>query len=613
MAVLRGVLSSRFCCWKVGLSEIWFDRKLISSSPGPPGYGKTILSTAIIEDLNSLPPQDLNDKVDHSRLEVVYFYFNAQRPGKRSSLDAIRAIVAQAYEALLEDPEMADLISVFKAHQDRATSPASEDDLFELLLLAARRFSSLVLVLDGVDESADFEKMWFLLSKACQDQRIKCLCLGRPLPSMPSEHAHLIARKSLIGMNQQDIQGYFGEQIRSLQLAGDLPEDLNADTAAKKLASSADSRFLWASLMMAYLRSPALEPAARVLEIENSASLETLHGIYSGMLRQFESLLSQDRALLTKVFQFLVLAKEPPSLAQLNIATSSRPGRKLSNQDLVPNISDTVGRLCGDLLEIERDCTISFAHLSFRVFLLSKEAVNLNTPFRVDLATGSLRLATVCLSYLANDIPQRPLSGSYNQPADMAEIASQTPFAMYSAKYWVDHTLDALRLMPDALRELMTRAYPLFQQLGSLLSRKPSISVWIELCWTLGTPPSIILLWQELERRLGQVKGAAPRHSTEWQIAESLGQVRNLSDQLERLDKEWSHLLTIRPHEIWGSSIGVFLGSVSWAHNNEAKATMIANDDEVEDLQETILKVSKLSQCGRFLGIVRIWRPIKAL
>ena len=189
-------------------------------------------------------------------------------------------------------------------------------------------------------------------------------------------------------------------------MAGHLQEHLIPDRIADTLASRANSRFLWASLMICYLQSPALSPDARVQLIENSSQLETLHGLYSGLLKQFESLFSQERTLLSKIFQFLVLSKEPPSVEQLNIAISVKPGAKFVKRDQISNITDTLQRLCGALIDIGPDLTVSFSHLSFRVFLLSGDAKQLRTPFRVDFKAGSLRIAVVCLSYLVNDVPQ---------------------------------------------------------------------------------------------------------------------------------------------------------------------------------------------------------------
>lgn len=544
------------------------------------------------------------------RSDLVYFYFNAQMPGKQSYCDALRAMAIQVVEALRNDPEMNDLVSILMIRDAGGQSTASQDDLAELLLLLTRRFCSLALILDGIDECHDFQKIWPFLSTACVDNRIRCLFLGRPLGSTPPEHSHLVIRQSLIGMNNQDIYDYLRQETQNLQMAGHLQMDLISDRIVDTLTSHANSRFLWAKLVMSYLQSPALSPIERAQGIENSGELETLHSLYSGMLRQFESLFSQERALLTKIFEFLVLSKQPPSVDQLNIAISIKPGCKLSREGQVSNMTETLRRLCGALIDIGPDSTISFSHLSFRIFLLSGEATRLRTPFRVDLKSSSLRIAVICLSYLINDVPQGPLSGSPNIAADKADIALQLPFAEYSARYWVHHAVCALQLMPVNLHELISDCYPLLQQLGTFLFRRSSISAWIELCWTYNFQPSIETLLQELERRLGEINIGPQRNSMEWRISESLAQIRTLSEHLKQLDEHWSHLLSVRPFEIWGASISLFLGSVSWAHNDEAKVTTIANEEENEDLEETILKVSKLSACGKFLGIVRLSRPI---
>jgi hypothetical protein len=582
---------------------------LTFSLTGPPGYGKTILSTAIIEDLGSVA--STNEAATNGRLqnEVVYFYFNAQKPGKQSYCDALRATAIQIVEALRNNTEMIDSTSILKMQDDGGRSIASEDDLVELLLLSCRRFSSLAFILDGIDECRDFERIWPFLSTACKDNKIRCLFLGRPSDETPTGYAHLVQRQSLLGTNRNDIYNYVRQEIRNMQITGHLQEHLVPDRIAESLASRANSRFLWASLIMSYLQSPALSPAERAQEIKNSSRLETLHGLYSGMLRQFESLFPQERTLLTKIFQFLVLSQEPPSIEQLNIAISVKPGRKLSRNDLVPNIRGTLRRLCGALIDIEPDSTVSFSHLSFRVFLLSGEATQLRTPFRVDLKAGSLRIAVICLSYLVNEVPQGPLSGLPNTAAGEAEIAVQLPLSKYSAQHWVAHAVCALQLMPGTLRELVADCYPLLQQLAAFLSQKASISAWIEVCWTYGFQPSIELFWQELEKRCDVIDAGSQRNAMERRISESLGQIRTLSEDLKKLDEHWRRLLSIRPYEIWGTSISVFLGPVSWAHNDEANATPIANDAQNDDLEATILKVSKLSVSGKYLGIVRLFRP----
>jgi hypothetical protein len=86
--------------------------------------------------------------------------------------------------------------------------------------------------------------------------------------------------------------------------------------------------------------------------------------------------------------------------------------------------------------------------------------------------------------------------------------------------------------------------------------------------------------------------------------------IHDLSKDLRKLEEQWSHLLAVRPYEIWGPSVSAFLGPMSWAYNHKAKVITVPDGKWSEYLGETIFKVSKLSGCGQFLGVLIVSRPI---
>ena len=505
---------------------------------------------------------------------------------------------------------MIDLLSITTDCDDDRQSLPSEDELTELLLLSIRRFSSLVFILDGVDECLDFERIWPFLSTACDDERVKCLVLGRPEVKIPANYTSLLVRQSLQGMNRQDIWNYLKEETQNLQMAGKLQAHLIPESVADTLTTHAQSRFLWASLILSYLQSPGLSLVQRTQQLEDPSRLETLHGLYSGLLGQFESLPSETRRLVTKIFQFLVLAKEPPSITQLSIAVSDNPIRTVA-ADQLSKVAQTLREFCSQLVYIDPDSIVSFSHLSFRVFLQSEETMQLKTPFRVDFKSGSLRIAVACLSYLSTDVPDGPLSGSPDTVADKAIVASQLPLLEYSARYWVDHAAGSLRLTPGAPDAHILDCFSLFQHLGPFISQKAAISSWIEVCWTYGIEPSVEALWEELQGRLAPAEKGA-QDPTAWRILKTLDQIRILSEDLKNLNRHWRRLLSVRPYEIWSPSISVFLGQSSWVYNDECKVTTIAHDESDEDFDRTIFQVQKLSACRNFCATVKILRPSSA-
>ncbi|CAN9327452.1 unnamed protein product [Alternaria alternata] len=578
---------------------------------GSAGYGKTILSTAMIEDLQSAVSPDKMTSNEDPHASIIYFHFNAQKPGHRSFCDALRAATAQLVEILAGDSAIMDLLSVLKLQSDGSRRIATEHELSEFLLLAVRSLPSVALVFDAIDECHDVEKMWPFLSAACNSTKIKFLLLGRPQIPVHPDLTHLVQCEGLPRTNRLDIYAFLVREIKSMQYRGQLDDRVLAERTADTLASCADSSFLWASLIMSYLQSPVLSLRERKRELWDPNRLVTMPRLYSGMLQQFEALYPQDRDLLIRIFRVLVLSKRPPTIRELDVAISVEPGHKLSSKGHRENVMNTLQRLCGALVDIGPNSTVSFSHLSFRSFLLSEEAMDMKSQFRIDRQSSSLWISQVCLSYLVHDVPQTPLSGALDTEADKLVLAEELPFLEYSARHWVEHIVDALRLMSNTLPELISECYPLLQQLGSLLGQKSSISAWIEACWTWGFQPSVESLWYELERRLERHDARYQRDARQAQIRKPLDHIHELSEDLKKLQQHWSHLLSVRPYEIWGPSVSAYLGQMSWAYNHEAKVAIITGDRGRYDMGEMILKASKLSGCGSLLGVLRVFRPSK--
>ena len=526
----------------------------------------------MIEDLQSpLSSVEMKDnEVPHA--SIIYFHFNAQKPGQRSFCDALRAATAQVVETLAENSAIMDLLSVLKLQTDGSRRIATEQELSDFLLLAVRSLPSVALIFDAIDECHDVEKMWPFLSAACTTTNMKFLLLGRPQIPVHPDVAHLILREELPRTNRLDIYDFLVREIKSMQNRGQLDDRVLAEPTADTLASCADSSFLWASLIMSYLQSPVLSLGERRRELWDPNRLVTMPRLYSGMLQQFEVLYPQDRDLLIRIFRVLVLSKRPPTIRELDVAISVEPGHKLSSKGHRENVMDTLQRLCGALVDIGPNSTVSFSHLSFRSFLLSEEAMDMKSQFRIDRQSSSLWISQVCLSHLVHDVPQTPLSGALDTEADKLVLAEELPFLEYSARHWVEHIVDALRLMSNTLPELISECYPLLQQLGSLLGQKSSISAWIEACWTWGFQPSVESLWYELERRLERHDARYQRDARQAQIRKPLDHIHELSEDLKKLQQHWSHLLSVRPYEIWGPSVSAYLGEMSWHTTTRPKS-----------------------------------------
>ena len=107
---------------------------------GPPGVGKTVLASSIIDSLQ---------QSEHFRVGIAFIYCNYNESEKHTAENFMGVILQQI---CLQNAETADeLISCYEAHRRSKTRPSFEE-LSKLLVRAAGHLPRLYLVIDAVDE-----------------------------------------------------------------------------------------------------------------------------------------------------------------------------------------------------------------------------------------------------------------------------------------------------------------------------------------------------------------------------------------------------------------------------------------------------------------------------
>ncbi len=107
---------------------------------GIPGCGKTILSSAIVENLDR--------NISHPRV-LLYFYFNFNDTSKQSLESMIRSLISQLYHKRKDTWKHLD--SLFSSCDDGRRQPATES-LCKILLLMIQQTDEVWIVLDALDE-----------------------------------------------------------------------------------------------------------------------------------------------------------------------------------------------------------------------------------------------------------------------------------------------------------------------------------------------------------------------------------------------------------------------------------------------------------------------------
>jgi hypothetical protein len=134
-------------------------------SPAKPGFGKSYLSGAVIDDL-SLEADNLNIDDEFEPPTIAYFHFNASHSYCVHPNDAFRALTHQLIHSHRHDRSTLDAVSLLM----RKTPPharASSEDVMSLLSLLLHQHPTF-LVIDGLDECSDIQLFLTALPEVCR-------------------------------------------------------------------------------------------------------------------------------------------------------------------------------------------------------------------------------------------------------------------------------------------------------------------------------------------------------------------------------------------------------------------------------------------------------------
>ena len=139
---------------------------------GRPGTGKTVLSSTIIDHLQSS---------DTDRVVAVYFYFDFSDHERQSVQAALRSLMSQMALKSGITAEQVDMIYRNTTVSVSSRVPTTKG-LLEAFKEIAGRFSRVNVVLDGIDESMERLELLDILAKICQEsgEAVHFLITSRP-------------------------------------------------------------------------------------------------------------------------------------------------------------------------------------------------------------------------------------------------------------------------------------------------------------------------------------------------------------------------------------------------------------------------------------------------
>lgn len=460
-------------------------------------------------------------------------------------MSAYQAIAQQIFRNFHQEEKIHNIFAMASSLTNLGQR-CSEAELIDVLELCLACLPNLCIILDGIDECKEQEKLKGDLLRWCAEFPVKIVIFSRP--DVASLRKAIVPSR-IIQIRREDvyndIEAYFKTHLTNLLEEDLLPDEPGIiNQAARHLVIRADGMFLWARLMIGFLNAPGMTNEQRMeVMMENSPDrLDRLDDMYCRILDRIESLDQYSRSLATKALTWATHASVTSS--EMMEAIHSTKWEK-DHEGYSKQFDHAVIVSCCGLVEKRHTGRFQLIHLTAREFL-ERTSRNINSAKHM-LPTGAQAkciISSRCVAYLADSVPHRPLSGNLVSYADAVAIQKQFPFLRFCVKNWV---LVVLCITHSNIFNVEEQSVlKVVNDTSKLLQRKLCLMMWVEAGYTLFDDfGSLVMTLQAALSTQRSITTNATVRGLVSQLGEFVGEI-------QQLHSSWGATLALKPCEIWG-------------------------------------------------------------
>ncbi|KAH8979087.1 hypothetical protein EDB92DRAFT_2074137 [Lactarius akahatsu] len=428
---------------------------------GKPGSGKSILCSAIIQDIQTLRKAGL--------ASIAYFYFDFRDLDKQNRRNLLPSLLVQLSSQ--SGPRCDILHRLYLEHEEGSQAP-SEAALIQCLkdMLTIPNQPPIYIILDALDECPN--------SRGIPTPREEVLTLVKDLVNLRLPHLHIC----VTSRPEFDIRATLGPlALHSVSLhdqSGQKKDIVDyvhsvvysdSETMMKKwregdkkmvveaLSEKADGMFRWVFCQLETLRQCLPQSVRRTL----NELPESLDGTYERVMMEIKK---ANQVHAYRMLQCLTVAVRPLSVAELaellafnfDVAKDGIP--ELNSDWRWEDHEQAVLSTCSSLITVvpdEESPVVQFSHFSVKEFLMSD---------RLATSTGDISQYHISLENAHTVLAQASLGVLLRDP-DVTNGADSAPLAGYAAEHWVSHARfeNVASRVRDGMEQLFDPDRPYFE------------------------------------------------------------------------------------------------------------------------------------------------------
>ncbi|SCO92820.1 related to ankyrin [Fusarium oxysporum] len=391
--------------------------------PGIPGAGKTILTSIVVDNLETL---SMNDRI----VGIAYVYCNFRRQDEQTARELLASLLKQLLQGLSTFPES--VKSLHEKHSKKQSRPSLEE-ISSTLLSITKLYSRVFILIDALDECRTSDgSRTRLLEEVFELQAqsgINIFATSRPIPDVTSLFEDSISLE--IRATDEDVRRFLRSHMSRLPAFVRRRSELEEEVTSR-IVRSVRGMFLLAQLHLDSLLGKTTIQAVHDALAKLPSGSNAYYRAYETAMERIKNQVSDHRELAERILPWIICAKRPLSVEELRHALAVEVGSTELNKDALPE-TDIMVKVCVGLVTIdEEDGIIRLVHYTTQEYF-EKTRV---TWF----PKAENNITTTCVTYLNFQIFK---SGICPTVKEFEERLRMNPLYHYASQNWGFHAYNA--------------------------------------------------------------------------------------------------------------------------------------------------------------------------